>query len=85
MRKLDVMCPGESPYAGRLSDSPSRAIITFHDRKHSFSEVELRRVRRTEKQLCPDSIGKSSNANGMMKCDVVQLKDVGRRHGKSHQ
>jgi len=36
-----------------FSNSPSGAIITFHDRKGSFDGVEPRRVARNEKQLHP--------------------------------
>jgi hypothetical protein len=41
----------ESSYGERLRDSPSGAIIMFHDRKHSFDGIVPQSVRRNEKQV----------------------------------
>jgi len=65
-------CAPVSPCAERFSDSSSGTTVTFYDRKHAYDALELWIVRRNEKMLCPDRIGKSSNARGMMKCHVLQ-------------
>lgn len=68
-----------APYAGRFSDSARKAIITFHDTKCSLDGVESRSARRNGKQLYPERFSKNSNARGMVKCNIVESKDVTRR------
>jgi|YelNatPaOPRAMG01_1025707.scaffolds.fasta_scaffold28161_3 hypothetical protein len=46
-------CPPMSPGAERFSDSHSRAIIIYLDRKHSFDAVQTRSVRRNEIHFNP--------------------------------
>lgn len=81
MRKTDEMCQDMSLCAERFSESHIGAIITCHNREHSFDGVEPRIIRRTEKQFCLDRICKISNTSGMMKYYVVQKKIVASLHG----
>jgi len=66
-----MVCPTVSPCAERFSDSPSAAILAFHDRKHSFDGIEARRAPRKEKQRYPYRTGKIPNARGMVKCHLT--------------
>jgi len=51
LRKRGDMCPVVSLCAERFSDSPSGAIITFHDGKDSSDAVKQRKLLSNEKQL----------------------------------
>jgi hypothetical protein len=82
LRKQNKIGSGVSPCAERIIDSNSGACIAFFDRKLSFDAVEPRSVRRNEKHLYSDSLGKSPNATGMAKYHVVQQNEVAGRLGK---
>lgn len=71
-----------SPSAERFSESASGMINTFHDRKHSFYEVQPQSARRNEGQIYSHRCGKSPNATGMVKCHVVEQKNVVKRQGE---
>jgi len=73
------MCPSVSSCAESFSDSASGGIITFHDPKRSFEDVESRQLRRDEKLLYPGRIRKCSKPSCIVKYHVDQWKDVARR------
>jgi hypothetical protein len=75
------MRPGVSPCAERISDSPSAAMFTFHDGKHTLNGHEPRSVRRNENQHYPRQNSQKPELNGNLEMPRGPLEE--RRHTAS--
>jgi len=76
LRMDDDMCPGALHCGARFSDSPCAAIITFHERKHSFDAAQPWTVRSNGKQRYPDRIGKARARREIVHWRIVLYKRI---------